>query len=122
MSTTLPTNYEGKLFLLVQITAATGKEEELARLLRGMETSSITEVDTLSYHMGRGFGAESNKFTVYESFANSQALETHRESEASSTLFSKFLIADLRIHLQAFKALKSSGTMGDLKLTYYLDF
>ncbi|KAI3606101.1 antibiotic biosynthesis monooxygenase [Moniliophthora roreri] len=122
MASSLPANYNGKFNLLVQITAASGKEEELARNLAAVAKSSDSskEPGTLlyvlvllvpqplaeaghvfaSYHTARGFGADNSKFTIFERYANPKSFEQHRETEA-------------------FKALQSSSAIGELTLTFY---
>ncbi|KAK7041784.1 hypothetical protein VNI00_009073 [Paramarasmius palmivorus] len=103
MASSLPASYDGKFTLLVQITATNGKEEELAKHLAAVSKNSgdtSKEPGTLLYRMARGFGADKNKFTIFEQFANPKALEAHRNTEA-------------------FQALHHSGTMGELKLAYY---
>ncbi|KAI3606133.1 antibiotic biosynthesis monooxygenase [Moniliophthora roreri] len=124
MADSLPANFNGIFNLLVQITAASGKEEELARHLAAVAKSSDSskEPGTLlyvfvllvprllaepgpvftSYHTARGFGADHNKFTIFERYADLKAFEQHRETEA-------------------FKALQGSSAMGELNLTFYED-
>uniref|UniRef100_A0A0W0F368 ABM domain-containing protein n=1 Tax=Moniliophthora roreri TaxID=221103 RepID=A0A0W0F368_MONRR len=104
MASSLPANYKRKFNLLVQITAASGKEEELARNLAAVAKSSDSskEPGTLLYHTARGFGADNSKFTIFERYANPKSFEQHRETEA-------------------FKALQSSSAIGELTLTFYED-
>ncbi|ESK91465.1 antibiotic biosynthesis monooxygenase [Moniliophthora roreri MCA 2997] len=107
MADSLPANFNGIFNLLVQITAASGKEEELAKHLAAVAKSSDSskEPGTLLYvflHTARGFGADNNKFTIFERYADLKAFEQHRETEA-------------------FKALQGSSAMGELNLTFYED-
>ncbi|ESK84476.1 hypothetical protein Moror_6186 [Moniliophthora roreri MCA 2997] len=103
MASSLPANYNSKFNLLVQITATNGKEEELAKHLAALAKSSLDsskEPGTLFYRMARGFGADKNKFTIFEQFANPKALEQHRETEV-------------------YQALHHSGTMGEVTVSFY---
>ncbi|EEB95274.1 hypothetical protein MPER_05781 [Moniliophthora perniciosa FA553] len=99
MASSLPASYNGKFNLLVQITAASGKEEELAKHLAAVAKSSDSskEPGTLLYHTARGFGSDNNKFTIFERPLNSTA--TQRLSKLS----------------------KASSAMGELTLTFYED-
>ncbi|KAK1229961.1 hypothetical protein PQX77_006955 [Marasmius sp. AFHP31] len=80
----LPDNYNGKFIITVEAVAKDGKADELQKFvspLRAHSTNSQLEPETLTYRVARGFGDESNKFTIIEEYTNKKAWEFHMATQ-----------------------------------------
>ncbi|KAJ8087686.1 hypothetical protein PM082_006521 [Marasmius tenuissimus] len=85
----LPDDYDGKFIITVEAIAKDGKADELQKLVstvRAHSTNPQLEPETLTYRVARGFGDESNKFTLIEEYANKKAWEYHMTTQEYQNL------------------------------------
>ncbi|KAF9262979.1 hypothetical protein L218DRAFT_959808 [Marasmius fiardii PR-910] len=105
MALTPPPELKSKIIVIAFLTAAEGKADEMQKLLSTLRqhSNSDKEPNALTYRTTRGVGAESNKFTVFEEYADKKAIEDH-------------VITDV------FKALQASGTVASLTAEFREEF
>ncbi|ESK89872.1 antibiotic biosynthesis monooxygenase domain protein [Moniliophthora roreri MCA 2997] len=91
----IPEQIKGKFTLTATVTAVDGKADELQKLLAAARESanSSKEPGTLTYRTSRGVGADSNKFTLFEEYADKEANSVHVQTEACQALAKSGVIA-----------------------------
>ncbi|KAK4703127.1 hypothetical protein P7C70_g3095, partial [Phenoliferia sp. Uapishka_3] len=91
---------KGKFSTIARLVAVEGKEQELKALLAAVRHHSegATEPLCLTYRTLQGAGSDVGVFTVFEEYAEREALVQHRTSEPYLALKNAGLIKEMSVN------------------------